>query len=265
MFSPSRRRLSSQFAQIPNDVLRPRGDLSARALGVLCHMLSHSDGFEISRASLDDQFTEGRDALDTALRELREAGYVRAVRTQGDGGRFTGATYLVFDERGGAEADPEPDAGNHSPGFQGDGVRKTTALENHSPGNPHPHIRTPMPIEHQVKNISNNTSDSTFETFWSIYPRRVGKGAAVKAFEKAARGTDPIVINAAVLDHAAAWRAAGTEPRHIPHPATWLNQQRWLDEHLPEPARAQLSAADQMARDLISGQNHDWGANAIGQ
>jgi hypothetical protein len=31
------------------------------------------------------------------------------------------------------------------------------------------------------------------------------------------------------------WRQDNTEPRYIPHPYTWLNQERWKD-HTPLPA-----------------------------
>jgi hypothetical protein len=75
-----------------------------------------------------------------------------------------------------------------------------------------------------------------FEAFWSHYPRKTGKGAARKAFEVACRKADPLVL------HVAAGRFAATrpDPKFTPHPATWLNQERWLDEELqpkaaPEP------------------------------
>lgn len=63
-----------------------------------------------------------------------------------------------------------------------------------------------------------------FQQFWQKYPRREGKGAARKSFEKARKSASFEAIIAA-LDRP--WAA---DPRFVPHPATWLNQQRWLDE-----------------------------------
>lgn len=63
-----------------------------------------------------------------------------------------------------------------------------------------------------------------FQQFWQKYPRREGKGAARKAFAKARKSASFEAIMGA-LD-----RTWPTDPRYIPHPATWLNQQRWLDE-----------------------------------
>lgn len=70
-----------------------------------------------------------------------------------------------------------------------------------------------------------------FDEFWRLYPRSTGKGAAKAAFVKALRKT----TLQALLE--AAWRFAHDpnlpEPQFIPHPATWLNQERWEDGALP--------------------------------
>jgi len=69
-----------------------------------------------------------------------------------------------------------------------------------------------------------------FVDFWNVYPIKVGKGAAIKAFQKAIRITDPeIVIQGALrykLD-------PNRSQSYTAHPATWLNAQRWLDDALP--------------------------------
>lgn len=70
-----------------------------------------------------------------------------------------------------------------------------------------------------------------FEAFWKSYPRKVGKGAAWKAWGKL-NGTRPplaVILDAVNLQAASRqWQDDGG--RFIPHPATWLNQNRWLDE-----------------------------------
>ncbi|MCA0358716.1 MAG: hypothetical protein LCH78_18030 [Proteobacteria bacterium] len=72
-----------------------------------------------------------------------------------------------------------------------------------------------------------------FEAFWSVYPRRVGKDAARKAFAKASRRTSLADLIAAVRrDAESQWR--DRPPDMIPHPSTWLNQARWEDEPPPE-------------------------------
>jgi hypothetical protein len=67
-----------------------------------------------------------------------------------------------------------------------------------------------------------------FATFWLLYPRRVAKRDAEKAWSKmtAAERYDAIV---ALVDWSRIWRARG-EIEFIPYPATWLNGARWEDE-----------------------------------
>ena len=67
-----------------------------------------------------------------------------------------------------------------------------------------------------------------FDEFWEMALRKVGKGAARKAYRRACKRAD----EAAIMD---AWGAAnrgwlGKDLQFVPHPATWLNQDRWEDE-----------------------------------
>lgn len=100
-------RPSDRFAQISNDTLADKR-LSYRARGVLAYLLSRPVGWTTSREAIARQGTEGRDAIGTALRELEAVGYVRRVRTQDAGGRWSTATY-VFDSPVIPQVAPETD------------------------------------------------------------------------------------------------------------------------------------------------------------
>jgi len=73
------------------------------------------------------------------------------------------------------------------------------------------------------------TRSEDFEAFWAAYPRKVGKQAALKAYE---RNVDvPVETLLSVIGRekrSEQWKRDGGQ--FIPHPATWLNQHRWLDE-----------------------------------
>lgn len=73
-----------------------------------------------------------------------------------------------------------------------------------------------------------------FEQFWQAYPRRIGKGAAEKAWSKAITSTpaDTLIENAQKF----ALLRRGQDPSFTPHPTTWLNQRRWEDQPDPEPS-----------------------------
>lgn len=71
-----------------------------------------------------------------------------------------------------------------------------------------------------------------FDGWWAKYPRKTAKPAALKAFRKALQQTGDVAPLLAGLESAVCeWQAARTEAQFIPHPATWLNQGRWADEH----------------------------------
>jgi hypothetical protein len=86
----------------------------------------------------------------------------------------------------------------------------------------------------------NQTEQQTpeFDQFWNIYPRKVSKGSARKAWDQALkRGVEAETIIEAAGIYASSVK--GSEARFIAHPATWLNADRWEDEESsvlsPEP------------------------------
>ncbi|MHB1569144.1 MAG: hypothetical protein ACYCT1_14350 [Steroidobacteraceae bacterium] len=72
--------------------------ISYRALGVLSRLLSNADGFGQSAEDLaSGEGREGRDAIRSALRELRAARYIVRRPRVGADGRFLGVEMYVFD------------------------------------------------------------------------------------------------------------------------------------------------------------------------
>ena len=73
-----------------------------------------------------------------------------------------------------------------------------------------------------------------FDTFWRAYPRRVKKAEAVKWWSTHRPDAGQL---AAMLDAIARQQLSADwqkeNGRFIPHPPTWLNQQRWEDETAP--------------------------------
>lgn len=84
-----------------------------------------------------------------------------------------------------------------------------------------------------------------FDPFWAVYPRKEGKLAAAKAFEKAVKvlGTPDAAERLREAAEAFAQASKGKEPQYIPHASTWLNGGRWEDQPLaPLDPRAQALA-----------------------
>lgn len=82
---------------------------------------------------------------------------------------------------------------------------------------------------HIVKGVTKVTpKDDLFDRFWDLYPRKVGKGSALKAWRKAIKKVDGQVIIEGLDLHLPDLRDKAKE--YQPHPATWLNGERWADE-----------------------------------
>jgi uncharacterized protein YdaU (DUF1376 family) len=80
--------------------------------------------------------------------------------------------------------------------------------------------------------------DGALERLWNLFPRKVGKGRAMKLLEQAIRAYAdewelPEMDSAVEVfrEHIArmAEQYRNKEQQYIPHPATWLSQQRYLD------------------------------------
>jgi hypothetical protein len=70
-----------------------------------------------------------------------------------------------------------------------------------------------------------NNIKGDFDAFWSQYPNRVAKGAAKTAYSRALKKVSHDDIMAGLARY-------NPNPQFICNPATWLNQERWSDEHI---------------------------------
>jgi biotin operon repressor len=210
-------RLESNFSVISNSVIRD-SRLSYRARGVLLEILSRPDNWRVSGDSLSRGGKEGRDAILTALKELRDCGYIRTVKQRKESGTFETINY-VYDTPQQASVTVLPTPEN------------PTLVE------PHPEKPTPgkpqLVNQGSLEELSKKNLDTNneFEIFWNVYPRKVAKKAAEAAFTKAVKHTPFALILSGAGRYA-------KDPNRLDaftaHPATWLNAHRWLDDALPE-------------------------------
>lgn len=73
-----------------------------------------------------------------------------------------------------------------------------------------------------------SVADADFEKFWSAYPKKVGKQAAKKAFNRVKVPVETLLTAIERQKCSAQWSKDGGQ--YIPNPVTWLNQGRWDDE-----------------------------------
>lgn len=185
--------------------------LSWKARGLLAYLSSHALTFETSLERLTDQGPDGRDAVRSGLNELADAGYLIRSRARNDDGTLAGVDMELTDP------------------WDSPTLDNPTQVE---PTQVHPTPKKTKLLEDQEKKIKNTHSHdevtADFDSFWELYPRKVAKGQAVKAYRSARKITDADTILKAVKRYP----FNRDQPQFIPYPATWLNGERWADELL---------------------------------
>ena len=198
------------FTQIPNDWVRD-SRLTLKAIGLLTQLMSHRPGWNMSISSLARFNKTGVDTIKSAVKELELYGYLTRSGKQehNDDGTFADFVWTT--------ADPfqNPDTVKTVNGKQD---TKNTITKEQQP----------------IKNKQENT-DTGFDKFWELYPKRIAKADALKAWNKA--------IKKKTADELIGLTKAYSESKlpdmtYIPYPASWLNKGLYeaVENDKPAPA-----------------------------
>ncbi len=76
--------------------------------------------------------------------------------------------------------------------------------------------------------LVNEYVDDGFNQFWEAYPKKVGRDAALKAWEKVKPPIDDVIYALAWQKQSEQWHK--NNGQFIPNPSTYLKQGRWKDE-----------------------------------
>ena len=84
------------------------------------------------------------------------------------------------------------------------------------------------PIEPAFGGSPSCADDGGFAEFWKVYPRKVGKLAAERAWKRHRPPLSEVLAALEAWRNSPEWLKDGG--RYIPHPATWVNRGGWEDE-----------------------------------
>jgi hypothetical protein len=209
-----------RFVQIPNEWLRDER-LSRRARGLLAEIMTHRVGWHITIGSLQKAGTEGRDAIRSALNELKDAGYLRLLQSRGDKGRWNEVEYELTDPTTG---DGFPDSGGFTDSGSTDSGESDT--------------KNTIQQEHHLEDKDIRSIDDEFSEWWSLYPRKQAKLDALKAFKTARKTVDLETLLTGL--RAYLLLNAGREKQFLKLPAGWLRDGRWLDDAIPTGVKSSV-------------------------
>jgi len=157
--------------------------------------------------------------LRRVLAALEERGYIRIdERRRPDG----------YKASNGYQLSPDKLSAKSSPDIQGSSQRTTVSYQE-------PSEEPPV-----IESAGAKADDQAWVRFWELYPRKVAKPAALRAWNAAIKTTEPDLIVIGLGRHLPSMKA--NDPKFVPHPATWLNNARWNDE--PEPIKSTGTKAE---------------------
>jgi hypothetical protein len=186
----------NQFTQIHNAWVRDP-NITYKAKGLLTYLLSHEVGYTITIGQIIRESGDGKQSVRSALEELIKAGYLETKRTTDARGYNAGLAYFIKDP-----ANPKSD----NPTLDNPTLDNQTALENNL---------TKKTIKQE------KPTDTAFDEFWKLYPKKIAKADALKAWNKATK-----LKTADELLKLTKAYAEGKLPdaTFIPYPASWLNK-----------------------------------------
>jgi hypothetical protein len=139
----------TDFTIISNSVFKT--DLSARAMGLLCYMLSLPPDWVIYKTFIYKKLPEGREAITKAWKELEEKKFIISKKTTGTGkGKLPETNYFVYDN-------PQKDA-------------DLSHANNPQPKIPQPKIRTRKNPHPKSRILQSTIEESTIEESIPVIP-----------------------------------------------------------------------------------------------
>ena len=189
---------SQPFAQVPNSAIRDP-EISPNAFRLLAYLMSHKEGYELTYGQIERQTTLGRYAINEAIRVLTNKGWLRTERTKKDNGQFGPTSFHILDPEAVDSVADDSSVGDSTMEQPTDN-KNTNSLEN-------------------TKDKEKHLKD--FDEFWKLYPKKIAKADALKAWNKAIKTKTAERL----LELTKAY-AEGKLPddKYIPYPASWLNK-----------------------------------------
>lgn len=226
------------FATIPRSMLHD-GTVPRDAKLVYLILSSHVGGSGMawpSHRRMADLLGMHLSTVKRQLAWLRDNGYIEWEQRHRDDEALTTNSYVIL---AGEARSPAKELGSER--AQGSSVRAGVGAERATPrrsgsgGIAHTErVNESQENERTTKTSAPSKLDAAFDEFWTVYPRKVGKGAAKVALVKALRrGVELDSIMDGIRRYVADRNLP--EPQYIPNGATWLNQSRWEDG--PQPPR----------------------------
>lgn len=201
------------YTVIDNDVFRD-SELSNKALGMLCRMLSLPDGWEFSVRGLSKLSNDGVDGVMSQLNELEKRGYLKRRQIR-DKGKLAGVEYIVSEAK-----------------MIGEPVDEKPHTENPDTVKPHTEKGAQSNNKQSITKSSIKKEIYTeFDNLWILYPRKQGRDKALGYYEKARKnGTTYEEVEAGIKAYIQYINDNDVEMQYVKQGSTFFSQKAWQDD-----------------------------------
>ena len=222
-----RKQRRGQYTVIDNAIFKDR-ELSNKALGMLCRMLSLPDGWEFSVEGLSTLSTDGVSAVRSQLSELEECGYLKRNYIR-ENGKVSGIEYVVSEEKmcdfpkSENDISEKPISENRPQSITKESIT---------------HISSSLrseDTESKTKGVSSSLRSediyTEFENLWAIYPKKQGKDKAFGYYQKARKnGTTYEEVGNGIAAYRRYVENNRIDMQYVKMGSTFFSQKSWQDD-----------------------------------
>lgn len=163
------------------------------------------------------------------LRELEELGLIRIVNTRNGQRQGLNHYFLAYDPQGASDAPGNSQGASDAPQGASDASVRVQDV--------HPNRHREPSIEPSSRPMDAESSvEEDFNRWWSVYPVKKGKAAALRKYAQARKvATAEALMAGAERVRRDYQSRAPADRRFVKHPSTWLHQGCWEDEDTAAP------------------------------
>jgi len=223
--------VSKEFTQVPKSLLR-NPLITGKAKAILCLLLSNKEGWYSCVPSIVSMMKEGDGSVRAGIAELEKHEYLQRVKYRDKKSKTWQGSFWAYTDQPG-KFDMEEQLNVLDQENMEACILKNPDMENPDMENSRVIIIYNNNNKKNLLPAAEHITPSMFEQFWEAYPKKIDKGKALTAWNKicsSQKNNKPSIrtIKKAIIQQKKTER--WQDSKYIPHPTTWLNQSRWLDD-----------------------------------
>lgn len=216
--------------------------LSARAKGILLYLLSRPNDWQIYTSEIQKHMTDGIKSVNSAVKELINAGYIKRALKRSEKGTFKGYEYLVYE------------IPTEMP-FAENGQTENGLAENGQTENRQGHTTNNNRTNNDLTNNDNTNNDlntsatdvtrEQFEEWWQLYDKKLDKKKAFSLFKSSLKKYEFETI----MDGTREYLKTITDKQYQKYPKTFLGQESFLNDFKDEKKTSGMDQLERMKYD----------------